>query len=362
MKNYRKVVFLVEIEHNTDELQAGERIYPKAFNEVALDHRERYQLALNYIKREDKILDAATGVGYGAYYMAVNSNCEMVVGIDINDHAIEWGKKYFTSSKNHFVKADLLSDISKTIPVEQFDLVTCFETIEHITDEKSFLNKIHSFLKPGGMLLISSPNEEVIPCLQNPFYPGGKNPHHHRHYTPHELKQLLIDTGFSIVDSFTQCPHNMIRGENGFVIVYVCINLPNYQPQLMNPIERGIEKLNIVQMRKTFSFLENKASTNIQITTIDDRIDEILNSYDSMTTAHDLIDKNSLKESLTILENIDKSLCPESYFFLGMIYQIEGHVFRALEMYSKVMDNKYRLSSIITSLAEEQLVKILSSF
>ncbi|UUZ82643.1 class I SAM-dependent methyltransferase [Paenibacillus sp. P26] len=84
------------------------------------------------------------------------------------------GRKYFSSPKNHIIKADLLGDLTDILPAQQFDMVTCFETIEHITSENDFLNKINRLLKPGGILLISSPNEEIIPCLQNPFIPVGK--------------------------------------------------------------------------------------------------------------------------------------------------------------------------------------------
>ncbi|UUZ91206.1 class I SAM-dependent methyltransferase [Paenibacillus sp. P25] len=270
------------------------------------------------------------------------------------------GRKYFSSPKNHIIKADLLGDLTDILPAQQFDMVTCFETIEHITSENDFLNKINRLLKPGGILLISSPNEEIIPCLQNPFYPGGKNPHHHRHYTPKELKELLSSTGFTVIDQYTQCPNNMVRGENGFVIVYVCTNMSKEIIKPMNSVEKAIEKLNVVQMRKLFPFLENKASSSIEITSLDRRIDEILNSYHLLITANTLLENQQFKESLDILLTIDKSLCPESYLFLGIIYQAQGTLFRAIEMYSKILDNSNRVSSIISTLAEEQLVNIIN--
>lgn len=347
------------LESNVEELKGGERIYPRAFNEAARDHKERYQLALNYIKAGDKVLDAATGVGYGAYYMAVNSGCEIVIGLDVNDHALEWGRTYFTSPKNLSFKVDLLSDFTDVLPVTQFDVVTCFETIEHLTADVDFLKRIHGLLKPGGVFLISSPNEEVIPCLENPFYVDGKNPHHHRHYRPSELRQILAESGFSVVDSYSQCPHNMIRGENGFVTVYVCTNVPARELPL-NAVEQGIEKLNLLQMRKEFQFLETRASSATDITSIQHRIEEITVSYDALMTAFALIDQQRFDESLVILEAIDKSLCPESYFWLGLVYQSQNKLFQAVEMYSKILKEQARYSQVILNFAEDQLVKAIN--
>jgi 2-polyprenyl-3-methyl-5-hydroxy-6-metoxy-1,4-benzoquinol methylase len=345
--------------NNQQEIQGGERIYPQFFNEASPDHKERYQLALNYIKFGDHILDAASGAGYGSYYLAVNSGCELVVGLDINDHAIEWAKTYFSTLKNNFLKVDLLGDFEPMLPVKQFDVITCFETIEHLVDDRFFLRKINRLLKPGGIFLISSPNEDVIPCTQNPFYKDGKNPHHHRHYTPAELKQVLLESGFSIVDCFTQCPDNMVRGENGFVIVYICSNVNVEEKLLMDSIDKGIEKLNLLKMRKIFPFLSTDASNGTDFTLIDARIDEIFKSSDQLMTAFNLIDQGQLDESLSILESIDKTLFPESYFWIGLIAQTRGEYFLAFEMYSKILANKNKINSTVLNFAKEQLLKTI---
>lgn len=349
-----------ELEKNLNELQGGERIYPKFFNEASPDHKERYQLALNYIKSGDFVLDAACGAGYGSYYLATNSGCNLVLGLDVNDHALDWARTYFSTSKTKFLKVDLLGNFESNLPVQQFDVVTCFETIEHLEKDEAYLKKIHGLLKPGGFFLISSPNEEIIPCSQNPFYKNGKNPHHHRHYTPAELKQLLINSGFSIVEKFTQCPNNMVRGENGFVIVYVCTNVPIEGQLPLDSVDSGIEKLNLLKMRKIFPFLSTNASDSTDLTLIDVRIDEILHSYDQLMTAFNLIDQGYLDESLTILKNIDKSLCPESYFWIGLIAYTKGDYYLAIEMYSKILNNKNRISQIIINFAKEQFDKIIN--
>lgn len=39
-----------------------------------------------------------------------------------------------------------------------FDLVTCLEVVEHVADRRAFLRALHDLLKPGGMLIYSTPN------------------------------------------------------------------------------------------------------------------------------------------------------------------------------------------------------------
>jgi len=350
---------LENLEQNLEDIQAGERIYPKSFNEAALDHKERYQLALNYIAPFSNVLDSATGVGYGAHYMAVNSRCNAVVGVDINLHALDWAKAYFASEKNEFIHADFMSDFRSSLPFNQFDVITCFETIEHLKDENIFLQTIKSLLKPGGLFLISSPNEEVIPCSQNPFYVGGKNPHHHRHYRPSELRHILNVSGFTIVDAYTQCPHKICRGENGFVIVYVCTNTAVENLSLMNPVELAIERLNILLMQNEFPFLQTAASASVNLTSIDHRLGEIIASNAQLMNVLASTTADTIAEHQNTLEEISKILCPESHLWLGMAHQTQGRLFKALESYSFILDNRHRTSQSVVRLADEQMLDVI---
>ena len=65
-----------------------------------------------------------------------------------------------------------------------FDLVTCFEVIEHVPDPGAVLGELRRVLAPGGVLAISSPNADS--------YPPG-NPHHVREFTTSEFRALLAE-------------------------------------------------------------------------------------------------------------------------------------------------------------------------
>lgn len=64
---------------------------------------------------------------------------------------------------------------------EQFDTIVSFQVIEHIRDDKLFLEEIYRALKPGGKAIISTPNIN---------FTLSRNPWHEREYTPEQLTAL----------------------------------------------------------------------------------------------------------------------------------------------------------------------------
>ncbi|MFA0962356.1 class I SAM-dependent methyltransferase [Roseivirga sp. BDSF3-8] len=62
-----------------------------------------------------------------------------------------------------------------------YDRVVSFQVIEHIKDDRRFLEEIYRVLKPGGFAIISTPN--IRQTLT-------RNPWHEREYTPEQLKAL----------------------------------------------------------------------------------------------------------------------------------------------------------------------------
>lgn len=75
----------------------------------------------------------------------------------------------------------------KGIEDNSFDTVVSFQVIEHIENDRLFLEEIYRVLKPGGKAIISTPNIN---------HTLSRNPWHVREYTP----QQLIDLSASIFD------------------------------------------------------------------------------------------------------------------------------------------------------------------
>lgn len=95
-------------------------------------------------------------------------------------------------------------------PDNSFDVVTWCEVIEHLTENPVHtLAEIHRVLKPGGALVLSTPNASRSDSIVNfllgrniydPYHLGSplKGSRHSREYTLSELKELLEGCGYTI--------------------------------------------------------------------------------------------------------------------------------------------------------------------
>jgi glycosyltransferase involved in cell wall biosynthesis/SAM-dependent methyltransferase len=97
-----------------------------------------------------------------------------------------------------------------------FDTVLCGELIEHLaTDPMHMMSEINRILKPGGHLLLTTPNlgslraiSAILQGYHPSFFPAYIRPRkegeeaearHNREYVPLEIQNLLIDSGFEVV-------------------------------------------------------------------------------------------------------------------------------------------------------------------
>lgn len=133
------------------------------------------------------VLEAGCGEGYGADLLA--GVARLVCGLDYDElTAAHVGKAY---SQVHAVRGNLAA-----LPVRNstVDVVANLQVIEHLWDQKGFLAECHRVLRPGGRLLITTPNRLT-------FSPGRDtplNPFHTRELAPAELDGLLAAAGFSV--------------------------------------------------------------------------------------------------------------------------------------------------------------------
>ncbi len=140
-----------------------------------------------------KILDVGCGVGTIALYLAKKG--AVVTGVDISKRAIEiaeTARKSLSQKKVTFIHGE----VKRGKP--SYDVVTTFEVIEHIKDPNGFLQKIHLNLKPGGLLILSTPSKENH-LYKIGFYKGfDLEVGHLRRYTQTSLRQSLALNSFRI--------------------------------------------------------------------------------------------------------------------------------------------------------------------
>jgi len=103
--------------------------------------------------RGKKIVDIGCGAG---------SFLDLIKGFASETFAIEPAKYYHNdlASKNHKV----FSSINDLLLISegQFDYVTSFSVIEHVDDPLDFVLSASKLLKPGGILILSTPNSDDL--------------------------------------------------------------------------------------------------------------------------------------------------------------------------------------------------------
>ena len=80
-----------------------------------------------------------------------------------------------------------------------FDVVFAWEVLEHILNPDNFLKIIHSTLKPGAALILSTPNEKSLEMRELKTYSSNILFDHVRLYNPFSIKKLLSRNGFKIL-------------------------------------------------------------------------------------------------------------------------------------------------------------------
>jgi len=145
----------------------GERLVPDdpAHRDLYWEHIARYQLAAPWAVGK-RVLDLGCGCGYGAHALA-QAGAQTVVGIDIAPVAIAYATTHYAHENLSFQTGDVRDTC---LPDASFDLIVCFELIEHVHEQKAVIAEVQRLLAPGGLFVCSTPDAQRHGALENPFH------------------------------------------------------------------------------------------------------------------------------------------------------------------------------------------------
>ncbi len=121
------------------------------------------------------VLEIGTGSGYGIAVIAPQA--ERFLTIDKSVPAPE-----LLAGRDNVEFRQMNIPPLTGIPSESFDYVISFQVIEHIRRDKAAIEELHRVLRPGGKLIISTPNR-LMSLTRNPW--------HVREYTADEFSRLM---------------------------------------------------------------------------------------------------------------------------------------------------------------------------
>ncbi len=141
------------------------------------DEPSRVQKAIRMIKTlEDyfgknnlsklSLLDIGSSTGIITHFLA--PYFKKVVGIDIDEGAIEHAKKTFQQGNLTFEQGD---SMKLNFPANSFDIVICAQIYEHVPDPQKLFQEIYRVLKPQGVCFLAAVNKfwPIEPHYNLPF-------------------------------------------------------------------------------------------------------------------------------------------------------------------------------------------------
>lgn len=168
----------------------GERTVPGIWHENYWFRRHEVVYGrLGGLVNGKDVLEAGCGEGYGAHLLAAQART--LHALDYDDYAT--GHVHTAYPDVPVVRGNLVQ-----LPYADgaFDVVASLQTIEHLWNQEAFVAECLRVLRPGGTLVISTPNTLTFP-------PG--NMYHPKELTPGELRDLVAP--FASIVSYDGLAH-----------------------------------------------------------------------------------------------------------------------------------------------------------
>jgi len=133
------------------------------------------------------------GCGGGSYLRRMSQLGWRVTGLDVSPHAVEK------------VRDDIGCDVylgslpHGDLPPGSFDVITMWQSLEHVHRPLEVLRAAFDLLRPGGRIIAAVPNIAGLPAAwfgENWF--GLDLPRHLTHFTPSTLGNMLLAAGFRV--------------------------------------------------------------------------------------------------------------------------------------------------------------------
>lgn len=146
------------------------------------------------------ILDAGAGFGQYSYYMSgINPNWK-ILAVDVKEEQVDDCNRFFAEIGRKNVRFEV-ADLTTFVKPESYDLAISVDVMEHILEDVLVFKNIHASLKPGGMLLISTPSDQGGSDVHGEGETSFIEEHVRDGYNIKEIEDKLRTAGFSKVEA-----------------------------------------------------------------------------------------------------------------------------------------------------------------
>lgn len=142
------------------------------------------------------VLDAGSGFGQYSYFLSKLNGKWKITGVDVKEEQISDCNDFFkkiNQTNAVFQVADLTTYRSENT----YDLILSVDVMEHILEDIAVFKNFNSSLKPGGMVLISTPSDKGGSDVHEDDHESFIDEHVRDGYNITEIQDKLKIAGFS---------------------------------------------------------------------------------------------------------------------------------------------------------------------
>lgn len=165
--------------------------------ETAIHRWQRRRAALIRYKQDGSLLDL--GCSSGSFLEFMKGETWKLYGVEMS---AECAKVAEEKSGAQVFAGDIPN---APFAPESFDLITCFDVLEHLHEPRKVMARVSEWLKPGGILYVLVPNIESAEARAfRSYWCGLELPRHLFHYSPASLRYLASSVGLQEISLVTR--------------------------------------------------------------------------------------------------------------------------------------------------------------
>ena len=163
-------------------------------------HKELREWAAKRRDKEQHILDAGSGFGQYTYYLSGMSRKWSVLAVDVKEEQISDSNCFTRAIGRHNVQFRI-ADLVKYRQPNSYNLILSVDVMEHILEDVEVFRNFQASLRPGGMLLISTPSDQGGSDVHGDDETSFIEEHVRDGYNIQEIQDKLKLAGFSKVQA-----------------------------------------------------------------------------------------------------------------------------------------------------------------
>ena len=150
--------------------------------------------------KDIKILDAGSGFGQYSYYLAGMDPSFEITAVDVKQEQVDDCNQFFKVAGRTNAKFEM-GDLTRYVKENYYDLVLSVDVMEHILEDVLVFRNLNASMKPGAMLIISTPSDQGGSDVQEDDEHSFIEEHVRDGYNIQDIQNKLKQAGFTRIEA-----------------------------------------------------------------------------------------------------------------------------------------------------------------